>query len=132
MQSERGFTLLEVLIALAIFALTASTLITNTTRQVIQANQLENRTIAHWVAQNELNQIQLTEASDGDSAVDRLPKTGASFREVRLADRDWQLRISVVTTENKDIHRITVEVFGRQDDLDESPVASLSSFVGRY
>ena len=46
MRSARGFTLLEVLVALAIFALIAASVLTASARSVRTASQLENKTLA--------------------------------------------------------------------------------------
>ena len=54
MRSARGFTLLEVLVALAIFALIAASVLTASARSVRTASQLENKTLAMWVADNRL------------------------------------------------------------------------------
>ena len=62
----RGFTLLEILIALAIFAVTASALISSMTRQVSQASLLQDKTIAYWIAENELARLRLPQLDEDD------------------------------------------------------------------
>ncbi len=58
-KSHAGFTLLEVLIALAIFAYGAVKLIDNITHyQSVQVTSIQ-RTVAHWVAMNQISQLRL-------------------------------------------------------------------------
>ena len=130
----RGFTLLEILIALSIFAITSSALIGSMTRQISQATLMQEMTIAHWVAVNDLNQLRLSEESDLnlEKQEDRLPRVGVRHTDVRMADRDWQLRVDVSSTENEDIHRVTIEVFREQDSLTERSLAELTGVLGRF
>lgn len=131
--SSKGFTLLEVLIALSIFAITSSALIGSMTKQVSQTRVLKEKIIAHWVAENELNQLRLPEAEDqGNTSDDRLPRVGTRLSEVRMGDRNWQLRIDVSSTENEDIRRIAVEVFNEEDSMSEASLVELIGFIGRY
>ncbi|MEL0028550.1 MAG: prepilin-type N-terminal cleavage/methylation domain-containing protein, partial [Perlucidibaca sp.] len=53
-QAGRGFTLIEVLMALAIFGVVSLMLLGQSRDQVRMAAGLEDRLIAHWVALNTL------------------------------------------------------------------------------
>ncbi len=48
----QGFTLLEVLVALAIFAIVAAVVLTAAGRSVNNAGRLETLTLAGWIADN--------------------------------------------------------------------------------
>ncbi|HEX5842512.1 MAG TPA: type II secretion system minor pseudopilin GspI, partial [Pseudomonas sp.] len=67
MRRAGGFTLLEVLVALAIFALVAASVLTATARSLQTASRLEEKTLAMWIADNQLAELQLskTPAADG-------------------------------------------------------------------
>ena len=56
MNAARGFTLLEVLVALAIFALVAASILTASARSLQTAARLEDKTLALWIADNAINQ----------------------------------------------------------------------------
>ena len=55
----RGFTLLEVLVALAIFAVASVSLLAAQNAQVRTDGRLADKTLAHWAALNRLAEMQL-------------------------------------------------------------------------
>jgi general secretion pathway protein I len=125
-----GFTLLEIMIALAVFAVTAAALGAAVSRHVAQSGVLADRTIAQWIAENELNQLRI--AGEPGPDADRRPATGTLRREVRMANRDWQVEVAVRATDNDDIRRVVVSVFRAQEDRARAAVLELVGFIGRY
>jgi general secretion pathway protein I len=132
---QRGFTLIEILVALTVFAITSSALITSMTRHVSQSSAIRDKTIAHWVAQNEMSQMRLSERYEENQSEPgrdvRFPDLGSVYKEVIMADQEWQVRITVSTTRNEDIRQIVVDV-SRGADADEAALVSLDGFMGRY
>ncbi len=59
MKRARGFTLLEVLVALAIFAMVAASVLSASARSLQNASRLEDKTLAMWIADNRLNELQM-------------------------------------------------------------------------
>lgn len=55
----RAFTLIEVLLALAIIAIGMGALLTNMSINIKQNNQLKDKIVAHWVATQAIHMIQL-------------------------------------------------------------------------
>ena len=58
--NARGFTLIELLIAVAIFAVVALTVYTRSGDSIRQLGALEERTLALWVAENELATLRMS------------------------------------------------------------------------
>ncbi len=124
-RKSRGFTLVEVLIALAGFAIVGAALVKNSANTVKQTAQLEERTIAIWLAENQLNQIRSAPRID-----ENFPSPGSDRINATMAGKDWELLVDYEATENADMRRVTVSVF-HPDNLDDE-VASLTGFVGRF
>jgi general secretion pathway protein I len=125
MLKTRGFTLVEIMIALAIFAIVSAALIRNASLSVYQTGLIKDRTIAWWVAENKLNEMRAIPRDP-----ENYPSTGRKSYLVRMADRDWDLQVEVVATENKSMRRIEITVF-QDGDLD-TPVVNLSGFIGEH
>lgn len=77
-----GFTLLEVMVALTVFATLATAVLSASRYVVRQAATVEERLIAAWVADNQLNELRL----QSDVA------PGQSQRVVHMDRRDWVVR----------------------------------------
>lgn len=122
----RGFTLVEIMVALAIFAVVSSALIKNVGMAARQSGVLQERTIAYWVAENHLSRIRLR--AHGEEP--EFPAIGTDRLGVTMADREWMLRVDVQGTENELVRRVDVEVLSGEGG-DES-LATLTGFVGRY
>jgi len=54
MNKNKGITLIEVMIALAILAISLGAIVKVTSQSVSNLNYVQNKTIAHWVALNTL------------------------------------------------------------------------------
>ncbi|WP_158269381.1 type II secretion system minor pseudopilin GspI [Saccharospirillum sp. MSK14-1] len=85
-RSEAGFTLLEVMVALAVFAVMAGAIALANTQNLAAARQIEEQSDARWVNQNILSQLRFSALPD---AGDRLT------RDARFNGRDWEVEVSV-------------------------------------
>lgn len=126
MKAARGFTLLEVLVALGIFALVASSILAVSSRSLQNAARLEEKTLAMWVADNRLADMQLAEVPAGE---------GRDQGESEFAGRRWEWRSEVVATSEPAMRRVTVLVALRQErgdraDLEERAAVRLTGFLG--
>jgi len=96
-----GFTLIEVLVALAIVALGMAALMAALGSSADSAAYQRDKTLAEWVAINRLEEVRL--------AFQR-PTKGKSDGEVEMAGLKWRWAQEVVETEVKGILRIDVSV----------------------
>ena len=126
MRAQRGFTLLEVLVALAIFATVAAAVLTASVRSLQNAARLEDKTLAGWIADNRLTELQLASSP---------PAPGRDSRELSFAGRQWQLYSETVTTSDPGLRRVTLWVAAMPSSRDSSSVQerallALDGFVG--
>jgi general secretion pathway protein I len=120
-RSQTGFTLLEVLIALAVLAIALSALIQTAAANANNAARLRDRTFAQWVAQNKLTEIRLQKAQ---------PSTGTQRGSALLAQREWFWQTTIETTPDEDVLLIRVAV-SAEDDTDATPLSTLQGYLGR-
>jgi len=117
---QSGITMLELLVALAVFAAAAIAILDTigATSRVVE--DLEQQTLGHWIAGNQIAEVSLKS---------QWPKIGVTRTEVEMADRQWFLLTKVETTARADMRRITVEV--RLDKDHESALVSRLAFAGK-
>lgn len=115
-----GFTLLEVLVALAVIAIALAAIVGETVQRLGNAARLTDRTLAHWVAMNQITEQQLR--TDW-------PAAGVTTGTVDLAGREWFWTLKVSITEDADVRRLDVEV--RADKAEEKPRTSVIAYLER-
>lgn len=116
--AQAGFTLLEVLVALAIvaIALTAGTRATMALTE--HAQRQSDVLLAQLCAGNELVKVRLAS---------QMPGVGDSTDTCEQADQVFNVHISVRPTPNPSFQRVDAQVFKGSE-----PVLRLSTIVGRY
>lgn len=112
--NQSGFTLLEVMIALSIFAVLAATIINASSQSIDSIVYLEDKTLASWVAENKLTQLRL---SDNLSVKE-------TQEQVKMANRNWQVSTNMAKTPLPAVYRVTIKV--AQQDQE----GSLISLIG--
>lgn len=96
-----GFTLLEVLVAVAVIAIAFAGILGVVGQSADSAGSLRDRTYAMWLAQNRLVQHQLEKDWPSIST-----KTGTSD----YAGIEWQWEEQIQSSQHKDIRRIEIHV----------------------
>lgn len=99
-----GFTLVEVMVALAIVAVAVPALLLALFQQLDGTEYLRNRSMASWVATDRLNELRLVVAKQG------VMPEGELLGEARLAEQDWYWWIERQTTEIPGFIRVDVKV----------------------
>jgi general secretion pathway protein I len=114
----KGYTLIEVLVALAIIAITllagvrvSASLTHNTQRQ-------SDAMLAQICADNALIQLRLSQ---------QLPNVGVTHIACEQASENFDVALTVNTTPNPAFRRVDAQVFGAQ-----FPVLRVTTIVGRY
>lgn len=118
-RSPDGFTLVEVLVALAVVALAVAALMRGLGQGVQVAGVLPERLQARWVAENRLalHRIQ-----------DDWPDPDTYEGSTRMGGREWFWVEEVANTQQQGLRRIRVRV-GLSED--ERELVTLSGFVSR-
>jgi len=119
--AQRGFTLVEVLVALMIVALSLAALMNSVSSAARGSEYLRDKTIAQWIAMNRIEEVRLN-----------IQKFGASGdkAEIDFANRKWRYDTRYFDTNNPSIRRIVVRVWPGNARKDAGPLAESASFMG--
>ena len=116
---QRGFTLLEVMVALTIAALGLTAVATSVSQMIHNSESMRNRTLASWIAHNQITELRLQnvfpDVAETDGAVD-------------YANTRWVWTATIVETPVETLRRVDVAVaFAEQP---EQIVRTVTGFIG--
>ena len=114
-----GFTLVEILVALAILSISLSAVLYVINQNTNNLIYLKNKTFAHWVAMNKISEFRVNPVLIQNSR--RLSG------RYTLAQREWEWTAQLIHTEDKDLNKLNIEVYSAEDS--EIKLATLTSFI---
>lgn len=101
-----GFTLIEVMVALTIIAISLGALLSTSGSQASSATYLKQKTLAHWVAVNELTQIRISK---------EFPDIGDKKGSTSMANNDWYWIRSTKKTADDNAVQVTFTMYADKD-----------------
>lgn len=99
---SQGFTLIEVMIALLVLGLALSALISTVGSASSNTAWLQDKTFAHWVAMNQLTELQIQKA---------WPRPGKQEGTAEMSDREWDWETTISNTPDPDLRRVDIRVW---------------------
>ncbi|SIR02263.1 type II secretion system minor pseudopilin GspI [Marinobacterium stanieri] len=120
---QRGVTLLELLVALFIFAVAVGALLKVLGEQARIVETLEQRYFAQLVAHNHLAELRLQQT---------WPALGQRNQKRSLAGLDLRLVEDVTETDDPALRRVATRVYSADADLsnESPPLAEIQAFMG--
>jgi len=107
---NRGFTLLEVLIALAIVAMSVGALLGTVTSSASNVIYLKEKTLAEWVALNRLTEVRIDQ---------NMPAKGARTGNTVMGGQRWEWKEEVVELPIKGMFRVEVRAHPTGELVDD-------------
>jgi general secretion pathway protein I len=98
---ERGFTLLEVLIALAVISISLVAIAGEMINMLNTANTMQERTYASWIAHNKVTELRLANV---------IPEVSTSSGELEYANREWAWSAVVSESGVDNLFRVDVTI----------------------
>ncbi len=120
MRRARGFTLIEVLVALAIAAIGLASVLSVVGNSARNASYLRDKIYASWIASNHIAEVRL-----GGS----MPSVDKTNGDVQFAGQKWTWEQTVTQTDVPNMRRIDVAV-RFADAAEGSALATVTGFIG--
>lgn len=118
-RAGRGFTLVEVMVAVVIVAVGMGAAILSVNQNVYNASYLRDKIMASWVAENRLTELRLSGTT---------PKVEQTSGDAEMGDVRWLWRQKVSETGVANLLRVDIEVTSELEP--QGTLVSLSGFVG--
>ncbi len=120
---QKGLTLIEVLIALAIIGIALTAIIKATSENIRATTYLQDKTISMWVGEYVLNQARV--------GLLHFPEAPEQMKSsTNMLGRDWFWQASQEQTPNRRIKKIKVKLF-KSDQEEAASLLTLETYVYR-
>jgi len=119
---SRGFTLVEVLVALVIVALGLTALMVAVNGTARTSGHLRDKSLAQWIALNRLTEIRLNVVKFGQNT---------DVGEVDFGNRKWHYDTRYFDTNIGSMKRVVVRVYLGDAKTKGNPVAQAVGFLGK-
>ena len=116
--SAKGFTLIEMIAAVAVLATAMAAILSGMARYADNAGHLRDRTFAIWIAHNRMTEIELDPT---------WPDVGKSDGEMEMAGFEWQWEVEVQKTPDDNLRRVDIWVLPRRGERSDAP--TLTAFL---
>ena len=118
---HKGFTLVEVMFALGIFALAALAAVAATSQHLNNLNYMQDKSLAQYAGANALARISLQYPPENND-------TGVET----VGGKKWHWRAEVLETQTEDVFYVTVRVYDSADmpTDDSGAIVVLSRYLG--
>lgn len=119
MKKSQGFTLIEVLLALAVIAIALTALLRSISANIASTERIKSKTISHWVGMQGVAMIQLG----------LIPITSAQevTEKTEFLGQTWYWRVRVTPTPIKNMDQITIKVSRNQTGPFVDPIYAFRS-----
>jgi general secretion pathway protein I len=118
---SRGFTLIEVLVALMVVAMGLAALMLAVSGTARTSGYLRDKTLAQWMALNRLSEVRLNLTKFGQNT-----DTG----EINFANRTWHYDTRYFDTSIATMKRVVVRVYAGDAKTKGNPLAESTGFLG--
>jgi len=119
--ASRGFTLVEVLVALMVVAMGLAALMVAVSGTARSSGYLRDKTLAQWMALNRLAEVRMNLIKFGQNT-----DTG----ELSFANRAWHYDTRYFDTSIPTMKRVVVRVYAGDAKTKGNPLAESSGFLG--
>lgn len=113
-----GFTLIEVMVAMAIAALGLAAVAASVSQMLDVGSAMQQRTYASWIAQNKIAELRLANVA---------PEVSESSGDVEFGGREWLWRATISETGVENLYRVDVRVGLPEGDEN---VRTVTGFIG--
>jgi general secretion pathway protein I len=120
-RGQRGFTLVEVLVALIVVAMGLAALMVAVSGTARTSGYLRDKTLAQWIALNRLSEVRLNVNKFGQNT---------DKGELTFAGRTWHYDTRYFDTSIASMKRLVVRVYAGDAKTKGNPLAESSSFLG--
>jgi general secretion pathway protein I len=121
LRRDRGFTLVEVLVALMVVAMGLTALMVAVSGTARTSGYLRDKTLAQWMALNRLSEVRLNLNKFGQNT-----DTG----ELKFANRTWHYDTRYYDTSIATMKRVVVRVYAGDAKTKGNPLAESTGFLG--